>query len=159
MEKLSELTKSYGPPDILIVSCSLTSNRYAAWGFAQIFEVNHKGCLLNNHSLIGDIFSLFQDFIDKSKIIPLGKMKIVKDVFYYAAKRLSWVTLFCAIFVLIVSFFSDDVFLDLLSDFSKSLYVQRPTSIGLLDSNTASLYVPVRIASTVFFVDPVNLAI
>ncbi|MBA13371.1 MAG: hypothetical protein CL751_05400 [Chloroflexi bacterium] len=49
-------------------------------------------------------------FIDKSKIIPLGKMKIVKDVFYYAAKRLSWVTLFCAIFVLIVSFFSDDVF-------------------------------------------------
>ena len=49
-------------------------------------------------------------FIDKSKIIPLGKIKIVKDVFYYAAKRLSWVTLFCAIFVLIVSFFSDDVF-------------------------------------------------
>ena len=67
MEKLSELTNSYGPPDILIDSCSLKSNRYAAWGFEEIFEVNHKGCFLNNQSLKGDIFSLFQDFIDKSK--------------------------------------------------------------------------------------------
>lgn len=48
--------------------------------------------------------------INKLKIIPLEKLKIIKEVFYYAARRLSWITLFCAIFVLIVSFFSDDIF-------------------------------------------------
>ena len=42
---------------------------------------------------------------------------------------------------------------------SNSLYVQSPTSIGLFVSKTASLYVPFFIASTVFFVEPVNLAI
>ena len=50
-------------------------------------------------------------------------------------------------------------FLDLFRDFSKSSYEHNPISIGLLDSKTASRYVPVLIASTVFFVDPVSLAI
>ena len=66
MFSLNELIDKHGSPDILIDSCSLKSNRYAAWGFEEIFEVNHKGCFLNNQSLKGDIFSLFQDFIDKS---------------------------------------------------------------------------------------------
>ena len=35
----------------------------------------------------------------------------------------------------------------------------KPVSIGLLDSSTASLYVPFLIASTVFLVEPVSLAI
>ena len=37
--------------------------------------------------------------------------------------------------------------------------MHKPVSIGLLASSTASLYVPLRIASTVFFVEPVSLAI
>tara|TARA_B110000263_G_scaffold249878_1_gene269030 strand:+ start:1814 stop:4567 length:2754 start_codon:yes stop_codon:yes gene_type:complete len=49
-------------------------------------------------------------FINRIKILPAKKLKMFQEVFYYAAKRLSWITLFCAVFVLIVSFFSPEVF-------------------------------------------------
>ena len=49
-------------------------------------------------------------FINRIKIFPAEKSKMFQEVFYYAAKRLSWITLFCAVFVLIVSFFSPEIF-------------------------------------------------
>ena len=49
--------------------------------------------------------------------------------------------------------------LERLRAFSKSLNEHKPVSIGLLDSSTASLYVPFLIASTVFLVEPVSFAI
>ena len=67
MLTLNQLTKKYGNPDILIDSSSKQSNRYAIWGFKDVFEVNSEGCFLNNKLIPGDHFDLFQQFINKSK--------------------------------------------------------------------------------------------
>ena len=67
MLSLNQLKEKYGNPDILIDSSSNNSNRYAIWGFKEIFEINPQGCFLNDQLLHGDLFSLFQNFINESK--------------------------------------------------------------------------------------------
>ena len=67
MLTLNELTQKYGAPDILIDSSCKNSNRYAAWGFKEIFEIKKNGCFINNKLIKGEPFSLLQNFITQSK--------------------------------------------------------------------------------------------
>jgi len=67
MLNLNQLLKQYGNPDILIDPSSEQSNRYAIWGFEEIFEINRKGCFLNDKLIEGDPFDVLQTFINNSK--------------------------------------------------------------------------------------------
>ena len=67
MLTLNELTQKYGTPDILIDSSCKNSNRYAAWGFKEIFEIKTNGCFINNKLIKGKPFTLLQNFIAQSK--------------------------------------------------------------------------------------------
>ena len=67
MQSLSELISTYNKPDILLDSFNPSSKKYAAWGFDEIFEINHKGCFLNNEKIDGDYFQILQNIISKWK--------------------------------------------------------------------------------------------
>ena len=67
MQSLSELIATYNKPDILLDSFNPSSKKYAAWGFDEIFEINHKGCFLNNEKIDGDYFQILQNIISKWK--------------------------------------------------------------------------------------------
>ena len=67
MQSLSELISIYKEPDILLDSFNPDSKKYAAWGFDEIFEINHKGCFLNNEKMDGDYFQILQNIISKWK--------------------------------------------------------------------------------------------
>ena len=67
MLSLSQLKSKHGNPDILIDPASNDSNRYAVWGFQEVFEINIKGCFLNNKLLSGAPLTLLQNFINTTK--------------------------------------------------------------------------------------------
>ena len=67
MLTLNQLKNQYGNPDILINSSSKNSNRYAAWGFKDIFEIRTNGCFINNKLIAEEPFSLLQNFINQCK--------------------------------------------------------------------------------------------
>ena len=67
MLSLSQLKNKYGNPDVLIDPSSNDSNHYAVWGFQEVFEINIKGCFLNNKLLSGNPLTLLQNFINTTK--------------------------------------------------------------------------------------------
>ena len=67
MKSLNELIDTYKDPDILLDSFNPGSKKYAAWGFDEIFEINHKGCFLNNQKINGDYLQILQNTISKWK--------------------------------------------------------------------------------------------
>ena len=79
MQSLSELIATYNKPDILLDSFNPSSKKYAAWGFDEIFEINHKGCFLNNEKIDGDYFQILQNIISKYSEELSGALKIHLD--------------------------------------------------------------------------------
>tara|TARA_B100001142_G_scaffold116297_1_gene118521 strand:- start:4935 stop:6137 length:1203 start_codon:yes stop_codon:yes gene_type:complete len=67
MLTLNQLKNQYGNPDILIDSSSKNSNKYAVWGFKEVFEINTNGCFHNDQLITGKPFLLLQDFITQSQ--------------------------------------------------------------------------------------------
>ena len=67
MHSLQELIDQHGQPDILLDSCISLRQKYAAWGFEEIIEINNQGCFLNNELANGDYFEIIQDTISKWK--------------------------------------------------------------------------------------------
>ena len=67
MSSLQELIDKYSQPDILLDSCISSRQKYAAWGFEEIIEINDQGCFLNNELVDGDYFEIIQNTICRWK--------------------------------------------------------------------------------------------
>ena len=67
MNSLQELIDQHSQPDILLDSCISSRQKYAAWGFEEIIEINDQGCFLNNELVNGDYFEIIQDTISRWK--------------------------------------------------------------------------------------------
>ena len=67
MSSLQELIDKHSQPDILLDSCISSRQKYAAWGFEEIIEINDQGCFLNNELVNGDYFKIIQDTISRWK--------------------------------------------------------------------------------------------
>ena len=68
MQHLESLIDVYGEPDSLIDSYEEDSKRYAIWGFNEVFEVNSKGCFLNDSIIDGDPLLIFQKILNQWKL-------------------------------------------------------------------------------------------
>tara|TARA_Y100001970_G_C14246629_1_gene868749 strand:+ start:2573 stop:3799 length:1227 start_codon:yes stop_codon:yes gene_type:complete len=64
MDSLKKLILKYGKPDALIDHWDNRSNRFAVWGFDEIFIYNHQGCYLNNNKIDGDPLKLCNDILN-----------------------------------------------------------------------------------------------
>ena len=67
MNSLQELIDKYSQPNILLDSCISSRQKYAAWGFEEIIEINNQGCFLNDELVDGDYFEIIQNTIGRWK--------------------------------------------------------------------------------------------
>ena len=64
MDSLKKLILKYGNPDALIDHWGHQSDRFAVWGFDEVFMYNHQGCYLNNNKIDGDPLELCNSILN-----------------------------------------------------------------------------------------------